>query len=170
MLELIAKLEEMFRKTTQGEWYHENTQDKPNRGAYETAFAPSGETLFGTENSSAAEIHESAGSESVHYWDQTGKSNLEFCCEIHNRFLDLTADLKARLSDPRIGVSVRQLWEEHITKYETGIVIDVAPSGTFGIWDQQGVLKLRMPSGLITLVPASAWAPVKDVEGRMSIS
>ena len=60
-------------------------------------------------------------------------------------------------SDWRIGLSVKPKYRNDELFYEQGEVIAVLPSGTNGIIDRDGVLKIRMQSGTIILRAADQW-------------
>lgn len=58
--------------------------------------------------------------------------------------------------DWRIGLSCKPQMRSHELYYEHGKIVDVAPSGTAGIVDKDGVLKITMDSG------RTFWAPARD--------
>ena len=59
--------------------------------------------------------------------------------------------------DWRIGLTVKPKYRNDPLRYEQGIVLDVFPSGTNGIIDRYGVLKIKMESGAVILRPADHW-------------
>jgi len=59
--------------------------------------------------------------------------------------------------DWRIGLSAKPKYRNDDLFYERGEIIDVFPSGTGGIFDKDGVLKIRMESGLVILRASDQW-------------
>lgn len=59
--------------------------------------------------------------------------------------------------DWRIGLTVKPKMRSHPRYYESGEVIEVHPSGTGGIFDKSGVLRIRLHRGLTLLAPADEW-------------
>lgn len=59
--------------------------------------------------------------------------------------------------DWRIGLSVKPKFRNDDLYYERGIVLDILPSGTNGLEDPTGVLKIKMGSGNIILRKADDW-------------
>jgi len=59
--------------------------------------------------------------------------------------------------DWRIGVSVKPKFRGHELHYERGKVLDVGPSGTGGLIDRTGILKIEMESGFTFWARADEW-------------
>lgn len=60
--------------------------------------------------------------------------------------------------DWRIGLSCKPKHRGHALYYEgPGKIISVQPSGTGGIVDRDGVLRVELPDGRIILAPADEW-------------
>ena len=59
--------------------------------------------------------------------------------------------------DWRIGLTVKPKYRSHALYYERGEILDVLPSGTNGIVDRNGVLKLKMSGGSTILAGADEW-------------
>lgn len=59
--------------------------------------------------------------------------------------------------DWRIGISCKPKYRTHELFYESGVIDDVFPSGHGGIFDEHGVLKIRMASGRVLLAKADEW-------------
>jgi hypothetical protein len=63
----------------------------------------------------------------------------------------------AEKKDWRIDLSVKPKFRGHQYYYERGKVLDVLPSGTNGIVDPDGVLKIQLAGGSVILDGASQW-------------
>ena len=59
--------------------------------------------------------------------------------------------------DWRIGLTVRTKLRSDPLYYERGTVLDVFPTGTAGIHDQDGVLSVKLVGGSTILSPADRW-------------
>jgi hypothetical protein len=59
--------------------------------------------------------------------------------------------------DWRIGLSCKPKYRTHPLYYERGEILDVEPSGTGGIVDPNGVLRIKMQDGKVFLAPADEW-------------
>lgn len=65
--------------------------------------------------------------------------------------------MSSKAPDWRIGLTVKCKYRNHIFYYERAIVLDVLPTGTGGIFDKDGVLKLKLEGGSVILAPADEW-------------
>lgn len=59
--------------------------------------------------------------------------------------------------DWRVGLTVKPKYRTHPLYYEMAAVVEVHPSGTGGVVDPDGVLRILLLSGKTTLVPAGEW-------------
>ncbi len=59
--------------------------------------------------------------------------------------------------DWRIGLTVKPKYRSHELYYERSVVRDVHPSGTGGVVDPHGVLRIETQDGRTLLVPADEW-------------
>lgn len=59
--------------------------------------------------------------------------------------------------DWRVGLTVKPKYRHDPLRYEQGIVEAVEPRGTAGIFDPDGVLRIRLESGVVILRPAGQW-------------
>lgn len=59
--------------------------------------------------------------------------------------------------DWRIGLSVRPKGGVDLIDNKRGVVIDVLPSGTGGIKDRDGVLKIRLSCGMVVIRGSKDW-------------
>ncbi len=82
------------------------------------------------------------------------KGRLEASLSEHGESTDARCDecQKSTGKDWRIGLSVKPKYRP-----EAGVVLDVLPSGTAGIVDETGVLKIRLISGTVILRGADDW-------------
>lgn len=64
---------------------------------------------------------------------------------------------EAEKRDWRVGLTVKPKYRGHPLYYERGTVVEVLPSGTDGIVDRYGVLKIRMSGGSTILAGADDW-------------
>ncbi len=59
--------------------------------------------------------------------------------------------------DWRIGLTVKPKYRHDPLRYSQGVVLNVHPTGTGGIVDPHGVLRIRLESGSVILRPADEW-------------
>lgn len=59
--------------------------------------------------------------------------------------------------DWRIGLTVIAKYRNDPLYYESGEIIDVFPSGTGGLEDKDGILKIKMRSGSVILRRSDEW-------------
>lgn len=77
--------------------------------------------------------------------------------EGRNRVADLTPEQAQAAPDYRIGLSCKPKYRKHELYYEgRGKIVGVEPSGTAGIVDKDGVLKIEL-NGRTFLAPADEW-------------
>lgn len=61
------------------------------------------------------------------------------------------------INDYRVGLSVKPKYRTHELFYERGWIRGVSPSGTGGVFDDDGVLTIEMESGKVLLAPSNEW-------------
>jgi hypothetical protein len=66
-------------------------------------------------------------------------------------------DWHSNMKDWRIGLSAKPKFRGHHYYYERGEILDVLPSGTNGVVDADGVLKIRLAGGSVVLEGANQW-------------
>ena len=59
--------------------------------------------------------------------------------------------------DWRIGLTVKPKYRTDPRYYERGKIIDVHPSGTGGVFDDAGVLRIKLDAGDVILQRAEDW-------------
>lgn len=59
--------------------------------------------------------------------------------------------------DWRVGLTVKPKLRSDPLFYERGVVLNVLPSGTGGLYDDSGILKISMESGAVILRRAEDW-------------
>jgi len=64
--------------------------------------------------------------------------------------------------DGRIGSSVRGKYQFSPYRLALGIIIDVLPNGSYGIWDKNGVTVVKLSCGQIVVTPAEDWQDSHD--------
>lgn len=65
--------------------------------------------------------------------------------------------MSEQVKDWRIGLTVKAKLRSNEMYYERCEVLDVLPSGSGGIVDPDGVLKLKSAGGRVFLNPANEW-------------
>lgn len=86
--EILAKLTKLERKATPGPW-EADQHDQHADTVYVAVHGPDGKSLFDTCNSESMLIHNDSDEDGPHYWDETGKANLEFVAMLRNHAASL---------------------------------------------------------------------------------
>lgn len=73
------------------------------------------------------------------------------------RVTEFRAVVEPKKPDWRVGLSCKPKYRHDDLWYERGIIVAVEPSGTAGLVDPSGILRIKMESGGVILRRADEW-------------